>query len=85
MRCQFKSSTLGSLRKQWLFHAWRRPRRGLFRVAYGDEISNHRNMLEVRWLSSSEALGSVEGRGKQKRQELHCVDGEEEEAADDDE
>ncbi|RZS26669.1 hypothetical protein BHM03_00060033 [Ensete ventricosum] len=51
----------------------------------GDEISNHRNMLEVRWLSLPEALGSAEGGGKQKRQELHCVDGEEEEAADDDE
>ncbi|RRT63245.1 hypothetical protein B296_00028857 [Ensete ventricosum] len=72
MRCQFKLSALGSLRKLWLFPTRRRPRRGLFRVADGDEISNHRNMLEVRWLSPPKALGSAEGGGKQRRQALHC-------------
>ncbi|RZS02015.1 hypothetical protein BHM03_00031997 [Ensete ventricosum] len=34
-------------------------------------ISNHRNMLEVRWLSPPKALGSTEGGGKQRRQALH--------------
>ncbi|RWW19212.1 hypothetical protein GW17_00016758, partial [Ensete ventricosum] len=46
----------------------------------GNEISDHR-----RRLSPPEALGSAEGMGKQRRLELHCADGEEVEAVDEDE
>ncbi|RWW49147.1 hypothetical protein BHE74_00044728 [Ensete ventricosum] len=49
-------------------------------VADGNEISDHR-----RRLSPPEALGSAESMGKQRRLELHCADGEEVEAVDEDE
>ncbi|RWW70064.1 hypothetical protein BHE74_00022300 [Ensete ventricosum] len=61
MRCQFKSPALESLRKQWQFPTRRRPRRGLFRVADGDEISDHQNMLEVQRCQSVGGAGDQDG------------------------